>query len=76
MHNRLGCRDDRQRTTVEASNEYIIPGGVLSGRQSPIIAIFTRSNSVVTRLFLRHDLLGEPLPGLAACSTGRYMLPW
>ena len=32
MHNRLGCGDDRQRTTVEASNEYIIPGGVLSGR--------------------------------------------
>ena len=76
MHNRLGCRDDRQRTTVEASNEYIIPGGVLSGRQSPIIAIFARSNSVVTRLFLRHGLLGEPLPGLAACSTGRHMLPW
>ena len=76
MHNRLGCRDDRQRTSVGTSNKHIISGGVLSGRQSPIIAIFARSNSVVTRLFLRHGLLGEPLPGLAACSTGRYMLPW
>lgn len=75
MHNRLGCGDDRQRTTVRASNKHIISGGVLGSRQSPIIAIFTRSNSVVTRLFLRHGLLGEPLPGLAACSTGRHMLP-
>ena len=75
MHNRLGCGDDRQWTIVRTSNEHIIPGGILGGRQSPIIAIFTRSNSVVTRLFLRHDLLGEPLSGLAACSTGWYMLP-
>ena len=75
MHNRLGCRNDRQRATVRTSNEHIIPGGVLGGRQSPIIAIFARSNSVVTRLLLRHGLLGEPLPGLATCSTGRYMLP-
>ena len=75
MHNRLGCGDDRQRTTVGASNEHVIPGGVLGGRQSPIIAIFARSNSVVTRLFLRHGLLSEPLPGLATCSTGRYLLP-
>ena len=75
MHNRLGCGDDRQRTIVRTSNEHIIPGGVLGGRQSPIIAIFARSNSVVTRLFLRHGLLSEPLPGLATGSTGRYMLP-
>lgn len=75
MHNQLGCRNDRQRTTVRTSNEHIIPGGVLGGRQSPIIAIFARSNSVVTRLLLRHGLLGEPLSGLAACPTGRYMLP-
>lgn len=75
MHNRLGCRDDRQRTTVGASNEHVIPGGVLGGRQSSIIAIFTRSNSIVTRLLLRHSLLGEPLPGLTTCSTSRYMLP-
>ena len=75
MHNRLGCRDDRQRTTVGASNEHVIPGGVLGGRQSSIIAIFTRSNSIVTRLLLRHGLLGEPLPGLATCATGRHMLP-
>ena len=75
MHNRLGCGDDRQRTIVRTSNEYIIPGGVLGGRQSPIIAIFARSNSVVTRPFLRHGLLGEPLPGLATCATGRHMLP-
>lgn len=75
MHNRLGCGDDRQRTIVRTSNEHIIPGSVLGGRQSSIIAIFTRNNSVVTCLLLRHGPLGEPLPGLATCSTSRYMLP-